>query len=193
MKSLFNLLLCSAFSLASFAQDAAGIYYEGAKIPSSRVLGEKLGNLVGAYFSFGLSAAKRDLQIEGKTSELTIHEKKPEFTIVFSKEEQIDTVFTTEDFFDYLVLVRLKEGKNRKLQNGSYGLTGIQSTLSDKYIIALSVMELGNGKYKVKPREELKKGEYAFYFNIQLPTNETDKDGKPKMKPYNKVYDFTIR
>lgn len=85
----FTFLMVMVFSFITvFAQEGAGansgIFYNGEKVGSSRIIGQRLGNLAGAYFTMGLSGAKRALQIEGKSSDLTIDEKRPAFTVVFS-------------------------------------------------------------------------------------------------------------
>lgn len=84
----------------------------------------------------------------------------------------------------------MKKGKNRKLQNGSYGLSGVESTLSEKYITPLSVEQISQNSFRLVPREELKKGEeYALYFNQK---EEVEEEGEIKSKPFSLVFDFAI-
>lgn len=194
MRRILCFFLSTILFIGLLAQDNGGIYYNGEEIPNSRITGQKLGNLAGAYFSMGLSGAKRNLKIEGKTSMLQIKEKLPSFEVVFIEgDERHGGMFADEDNLDYLVMVKLKGDKNgRKMQTGSYGLTGVESDLSEKKVIALAIDELGNGRYKISPREELEKGEYCFWFNIKVPVGETEDDQELQLKPYNKVFDFTI-
>lgn len=186
------------FSLiTTFAQEGApansGIFYNGEKIGSSRITGQRLGNLAGAYFSFGLSGAKRDLQIEGRSAELTIEEKRPEFTIVFA-ENAMPAVFQNAANVDYLILVKLKQSKKeRKLQNGSYGLTGVESNVSSKYVIPMKVEQLSATTFKFTPKEDLKKGEYGFYFNMPKLSEGEEANAPESSKPFNGVIDFNIK
>ena len=170
------------------SSDVGGIYYNQTRVGYSRITGQRVGNLAGAYFSFGLSGAKRTLQIEGKTATLKITDELPQFKIVFSNNEKSDEVFKSSDMLNYLVLVKLKTGKNeRKLQNGSYGLTGVESSVSKKYIIPLSIEKVGEATYSIIPKEKLSKGEYGFYFNIPKSKNEGEKDNS-----FNGIFDFSI-
>ena len=173
-------------SVKDCSPDVGGIYYNQSKMGYSRIIGQKVGNVAGAYFSFGLSGAKRNLQIEGKSANLKISESLPKFTIVFSDNQKSEVVFLSSEMLDNLVLVKLKSGKNeRKLQNGSYGLTGIESNVSQKYVIPLSIDKIDDSTYSITPKEKLSKGEYGFYFN--LPKSNDDEN-----KSFNGVFDFTI-
>lgn len=172
---------------------ASGIYYGGVKLGTSRITGERLGNLVGAYLTYGLSGAKRDMQIEGKTAEITIDEKRPVFSVVFA-ENSVPAVFQDPANADRLILVKLKQGKKeRKLQNGSYGLSGIESDVASKYIIPMKVEQVSATTFTFTPKEDLKKGEYGFYFKMpKLPKNDVE-NVPESSKPYNCVIDFTIK
>lgn len=185
---LSPLLLMGQESESISSPDVGGIYYNQTRVGYSRITGQRVGNLAGAYFSFGLSGAKRTLQIEGKTATLKISDNLPQFTIVFSDNEKSEEVFKSSEMLNYLVLVKLKTGKNeRKLQNGSYGLTGVESSVAKKYIIPLSIEKVGESTYSIIPKEKLSKGEYGFYFNIPKSKGEEEKDNS-----FNGVFDFSI-
>lgn len=198
MLKRFSLILVMMVSLMTvFAQEDSsakpGIFYNGEKVGSSRITGQRLGNLAGAYLTLGLSGAKRDLQIEGKTAELTIKEKRPVFTVIFA-ENAIPAVFQNADNADYLILVKLKQGKNdRKLQTGSYGLTGVESNVASKYVMPMKVERLSENVFTFTPKEDLKKGEYGFYFNLPKLSEEEEPNAPESAKPYNGVIDFNIK
>lgn len=180
----------------------AGIFYNDRKVKYSRILKQKLGGFVKAYFTLGLSAVKRDLVIEGKTSGLDISEKRPEFTICFGGDNSQEHYFNDESCLANLIMVKLKKGgKTRKMQNGSYGLTGVESTLADKYMIMLDIEPKGNGSYSITPKEKLDEGEYCFYFYFpEKKKDEKDKGKEEKNEEeteeskntIERVYDFTI-
>lgn len=193
MKILFSLiilfcplLLMGQESESITSPDVGGIYYNQTRVGYSRITGQRIGNLAGAYFSFGLSGAKRTLQIEGKTAMLRITDNLPQFTIVFSNNEKSEVYFKSSKMLNNLVLVKLKSGKNeRKLQNGSYGLTGVESSVSKKYVIPLSIEKVDESTYSIIPKEKLSKGEYGFYFNTPKSKDEEDSS-------FNVVFDFSI-
>jgi len=181
--------------------NSPGIYFNGNRMTYARITGQKLGNFVGAYFSLGLSGVKRDMRIEGKTSTLKITDKQPKFTIRFGYGSTTEPYFNDEKYIKHIVLVKLKSGgKERKMQTGSYGLSGVESSLSNKYVIAISVEPIGDGTYTIIPREDLKEGEYCFYFNIpkkkkDKKDNDSEDEAKEEKDSENEfkgVYDFTI-
>ncbi len=185
-------LIISCMAANAQTDKPAGIYLGDTKLKTSRITGQRLGNLAGAYFTMGLSGAKRDLIIEGPSASTHIKDTKPEFKIVFSADSSaLQYVFNDPAYVENILLVRLKKGKNRKMQNGSYGLTGVESNLSDKYIIPLDVEQISETEFTLTPREDLKKNEeYAFYFNIK----EADEDSPEpkKTKPFSMVFDFAV-
>lgn len=195
MRKYLILFICCVFALCSYSQNIAGIFYNDALIPHSRVTGQRIGNLAGAYFSMGLSGAKRNIQIEGETSDLVITEKQPTFKVAFNQEfTKYGAIFSDIENMDYLVLVSVKKGKNkRQLQTGSYGLTGIESNLSDKKIIPLNIDENEDGTFSITPKKELKPGEYVFWFTKKLLDGDQIEGQEPKTKPYNYVFDFTVK
>ena len=97
---------------------------------------------------------------------MVIKEKRPQFIIKF--ESKNDRIYSKSENMEYIVLVSLqKKGSSRRLRTGKYGLiAGIQTNISEKEIIPISIEESEEeiGKFLVKPKEDLKKGEYAFYY-----------------------------
>lgn len=78
----------------------------------------------------------------------------------------------------------MHEKKNSRLiRTGKYGLAaGVQTGLLTDDIIPISIDDSEDEKYTyfVKPKSELKKGEYGFIYVYNG-------------KPVSKVYDFTIK
>ena len=144
----------------------AQVYYNEEKLGTSRIQGERIGNLLGAYMTVGLSPVNTSKIIEGKRAEIVIKEKNPQFIIRFRSKK--DRIFMRSENIEYMVLVSLQEkGSTRRLRTGKYGLiSGIQTNISEKEIIPISIdeSEEEEGAYVVKPREKLVKGEYAFYY-----------------------------
>ena len=160
----------------------AQVYYNGEKLGTSRIQGERIGNLFGAFMTIGLSPANTSKIIEGKQAELVIKDKRPLFVIKF--ESKNDHIYMKSENMEYIVLTSLqKKGSSRRLRTGKYGLiAGIQTNISEKEIIPISIEESEeeNGVFLVKPKEELKKGEDAFYYI------------RDDIEPKN-VYDFSVK
>ena len=173
---LFVFLLACQYS---FSQ----VYYNDGDndiiLPTSRITGNKVGNVVGAYFTLGLSAANSNKIIEGDHSELEIDNKRPTFDIHF-KNDNLNGYDMNN-----IVLVKVHKKKNsRNLRTGKYGLiAGVQNGVNQDDIIPINV-EKENGVIVISPKSKLKKGEYCFYYVGQVP-NDVDKA--------NVVYDFMIK
>lgn len=170
--------------LAVIAVDAnSQVFYNGEKLGNSRIQGSKVGNIAGAYFTLGLSSAKSNKVVEGETSGLDIKDKRPVFTILFSESAR-DSVFMDKENMDKIVLVKMHEKKNSRLiRTGKYGLAaGVQKGLLADDIIPISIddSEKEEYTYSIRPKSELKKGEYGFIYVLNG-------------KPVSKVYDFTIK
>lgn len=185
MKKILLLLIATLSFAHLHSQEDSGIYYNGDKLGYSRVIGKNVGNLAGAYFTLGLSAAKSNKVIEGESAELEIEKGKPEFEIIFGEDNQTDYIFTDEKNMDNILLIQLLEKKNnRNLRTGKYGLTGVKIGVDEKYVIPLAIEKIEPNKYKVHPKKKLGKGEYCFYY-MGKPQNEED--------TFNGVFDFSIK
>ena len=177
MKKLLSILVLLFLSIEASAQ----IYYNGEKLNYSKIQGNRVGNVVGAYFTIGISSAKSYKLIEGDTSGTDITDKRPEFKFTFASKK--DSLFADKNNFDGFVLVQLiVKKKMRRLITGKYGISGVQVKISEDIIQPFSVDEdeTDENTFIVRPKKELEPGEYAFFYM---------KD-KPEV---NKVYDFTIK
>ena len=187
-KFLFLLLISLSLSLQTNAQqNDTGIYYNDKAITFSRITGKKIGNVAGAYFTFGLSSAKAKINIEGSNSENTVASTKPTFVFKFGDKNPITgDLFANEENVTRSLLVKIKiKGKQRSIIAGKYGLTQIKTNVDSKDIIALKLESKGNGIYEVTPREALEDGEeYAFYYRQK----EEDKNA-----PFYGVFDFVVQ
>lgn len=184
MKKILFLLIVF-ISCSANAQNKCGIYYNSDKIGYSRIVGKKVGNIAGAYFTLGLSAANSNKVIEGESAETKIKETKPVFTVHFGDDQQTGYLFTNPANIDNILLLKLyKKKKSRNLRTGKYGLTGVKTGVDEKDIQPLHIEKLDDNSYQIYPREELEKGEYAFYYIGDIP------EGKD---PFNGVFDFSVK
>lgn len=177
-----KIILSVLFAMVMVVANAQ-IFYKGEKLGNSRIQGNKVGNIAGAYFTLGLSSAKSNKVVEGSTSGFDIKEKRPVFSFIFSENAK-DSLFMYKEKMDYIVLVKMHKKKNSRLiRTGKYGLAaGVQTGLSADDIIAISIEESEdeNGTLLIKPKSDLEEGEYGFVYN---------ENGKPT----GKVFDFSIK
>lgn len=57
----------------------------------------------------------------------------------------------------------------------------------------MKVERLSENVFTFTPKEDLKKGEYGFYFNIPKLSEEEEPNAPESAKPYNGVIDFNIK
>lgn len=184
MRKFLLLIACVAMLGTAMAQDSTGIHYNNTKIGYSRIISKKVGNIAGAYLTFGLSSANSSKVIEGSSSGISIKETQPEFTITFGEDKITGYIFSNERNIDNLLLVQLhkKKGK-RELITGKYGLAGVQMGVDEKDVMPLGIERIGENKIKVHPKKPLKKGEYCFHYIGVAPSEES---------VFNGVFDFSI-
>ena len=173
---IFILLFVCQYSFSQVFYNDKG---NDIKLPTSRISGNKVGNVVGAYLSLGLSAANSNKVIAGEQSELKIKNKKPTFDIHF-KSENLNGYDVNN-----IVLVKIYEKKNsRNLRTGKYGLiAGVQYGINQDDIIPINI-EKENDIIIISPKSKLKKGQYCFYYVGQIPDD---------VEKVNVVYDFMIK
>ncbi len=180
MKKYLLAVILFAISLSASSQ----VFYNGEKLYSSRITGKKIGNLLGAYVTAGISSAKQSIMIEGETSENSIAERRPTFILKFG--ESKDSIFMDRANMDKVVMVKLYPKKKvRQLRVGKYGLVaGVQTNIGTEDMIPLRIEEdEDNGNiFNVRPKEDLEDGEYCFYYTDKQLENMA-----------NKVFDFSIK
>lgn len=181
-KILFLLIVINACSL--YGQNTAGIYYQGNKIEYSRIGGKKIGNIAGAYFTLGLSSVKSNIVIEGKSASTKIKERNPSFDIYIGSDNITEYIFESPANLRDITLVILRSKKNsRNIRTGKYGLTGVSIGLDENDIQPILIEKITENHYKVAPKEDLNKGEYAFYYLGKAPEGKIE---------FNGVFDFKI-
>lgn len=182
-KLLLLLVICVGCNFAN-AQEKSGIYYDSNKVEYSRVIGKKVENLAGAYFTLGLSSAKSSLKIEGKTAEMKIEERQPSFDVYIGDDALTEYIFENSANLDNMVIVSIHtKKKSRSIRTGKYGLTGVSVGLDEEDVQPIRIEKVTENHYRILLRERLKKGEYAFYYTGEVP------EGKNQ---FNGVFDFKI-
>ena len=183
MKKILILCLFVVLSIFLDAQTNIGIYYIS---DTDLIKGSKTDNIVGAYFTLGISSAKANNVVEGKESELVLKNKKPSFRFVFGEDNLTKYIFSNIANIDNVVLVKLhKKGNSRHLRTGKYGtVSGVEKGLSDKDVFPINIEELNDSTLVITPKGHLKKGEYCFYYTGDIPKT---------INKYKSVFDFSIK
>ena len=57
----------------------------------------------------------------------------------------------------------------------------------------MNVEQVSTNTFTFTPKEDLKKGEYGFYFNMPKLSEEEAENAPESAKPYNAVIDFNIK
>lgn len=180
MKKVITMILL-AVSLTANSQ----VFYNGQKLYTSQIKGKKLGNLLGAYVTAGISSAKQSLIIDGETSETVINEQRPVFKFKFGSSR--DSIFMDKANMDKIIMIKIYPKKKiRQLRVGKYGLVaGVQTEVGvsdDAISLRIEEDEDNDNTFSVRPKEDLEDGEYCFYY--------TDKQLAKKV---NRLYDFSIK
>ncbi|NDV83623.1 hypothetical protein [Bacteroides sp. 51] len=184
MKKILFLMAILSICLKTYSQQT-GIFYKDEKVGYSRIIGNNVGNIVGASLTFGISSAKSNKVIEGDMAELEIEEAKPEFSIIFGEDKQTGYIFSNSKNLDEIVLVKLHVKKgSRNLRSGKYGLSGVKTGVDEKDIIPIAIDKVDDNTYNIHPKKKLEKGEYCFFY-VGKPQNEEN--------PFNGVFDFSIK
>lgn len=184
MKRILLFIAVFNFTIVMYSQQKSGIYYNDKKLGYSRIIGKNVGNIAGAYFTFGLSSAKSNKVIEGETSCTEISDTQPSFIFVFGEDKLTGEIFTNSRNMNNIVLLKLhdKKGK-RNLRTGKYGLSGVKTGIDEKDVLPINIEVLSDSVLSVYPKNKLNKGEYCFYYiGDEIKENE-----------FNGVFDFTIK
>lgn len=172
----------------------SGVFYKKndklLKIEPSVFSGTKT-NALGAAFSYGIASTKIKSYINKKSSSNVIDSKNSTFIFQFDDKKKNDLGnnnwwFKTASSPNEFALTKLKQRKNRReLITGKVG--GItfsnQMGVDSKNSIELLITDLGNGRYEVKPKNNLEPGEYCFFYQGTIP-----------MGGYNNqsIFDFSV-
>lgn len=184
MKKLSFFVLIFSICLNMYSQET-GIFYNNEKVGYSRIIGNNVGNIVGASLTLGISSAKSNKVIEGDAAELEIEEGKPNFSIKFGEDKQTGYIFTDPKNLDEILLLKLHVKKgSRNLRSGKYGLGGVKTGVDEKDIIPIAIEKINDNEFSIHPKKKLEKGEYCFYYTGRAQNEDNT---------FNGVFDFSVK
>ncbi len=131
--------------------------------------GEKMGGFFKSGMTVGLAKVHYKVAVPGGQAALRIQELRPTFYFYFDVKAGsfgnsggIGGGPSNPDDFS---LARLEEKKDhREVVVGQMGITGGSTGLRSKDTVPFDAQNVRPGEYKVVPKEDLKPGEYCFFF-----------------------------
>lgn len=157
----------------------------------------KVTNMLGYALLGGMSALKVKAVLPGKGATTRIRPGRPSFLLCA---EAVDAQPTQAGGMGYvgpsvrasapaeLRLVRFDvAGDQREVPLSAMSITGPKTGAVDKSIVRFSVEELGPGRYRMTPQQDLAAGEYGFMRTV----GNTGMAGGKKAAQ-ERVYDFAV-
>jgi hypothetical protein len=131
--------------------------------------GERTGGMFKMAMTGGIAKAKYKMSIPGREASLRVQEPRPTFYFYFATTAgAMGQGPTSPNDFS---LVKLDKKKDRReVVVGRAGITGVSSGVSSDAAVAFDAESVSAGIYKVVPKEDLKPGEYAFFFATSAQT-----------------------
>lgn len=134
--------------------------------------GSKINPLMGSL-TLGIKKTKYKAKVRGKSANLQTSNSSPTFYFVFNPEYKRSGATMAGLFWgmpatspaEFLMVEMQVKKRSRRAVLGEYGTwTGMSLGARDKDIREYSFKKIKSGIYKVTPKQNLKVGEYCFYF-----------------------------
>ncbi len=135
------------------------------ELESNAVTGGRTAGMAGTKLTYGIWMSKEKVKIPGSSANLIVKEPQPVFYFYLNPK---DRTMTTIKYFPASVnqfqMVKFDvHGKSREIavnkSNSYYSKTGIP----DDNLVEFNYEKVGDGIFKVTPKQVLKSGEYGFY------------------------------
>lgn len=153
-----------------------GIYLfendEMKQIEPSIFSGSKMNPLM-STLTYGVKKTKYKAKVRGKSANLQTSDSSPIFYFVFNPEYKRSGATMAGLFWgmpatspaEFLLVEMQVKDNSRRAVLGEFGVwTGVSMGARDKDVREYSFEKIKPGIYKVTPKENLKAGEYCFYF-----------------------------
>ena len=135
------------------------------ELESNAVTGGRVAGMAGTALTYGLWMSKNKVKIPGSTANLQIKEPQPVFYFYLNpKDRTMQAVKYFPASVNQFQMIKFDvKGKSREIavgkSNSYYSKTGIP----DNNLVEFNYEKVGDGIYKVTPKQVLKAGEYGFY------------------------------
>lgn len=123
------------------------------------------GGFTAAVTPFGLGKVKTKANLPGTSANLQIKDSNPTFYFYLDATSGgLNTASGVPSVPTEFVLIRFNvRSDNREVTIAKSNQWGSKGGLSDEYVVPFNAENMGNGIFKIKLNNDLKKGEYAFY------------------------------
>jgi hypothetical protein len=125
----------------------------------------RTGGVFTNSITYGITKIKQKANLPGRNAELQIPRTRPIFYFYLDATTgglNISSGIPADP--NEFMLVRFNQrDDNREVTISKQNAFGGKGGLSDEYVVPFDSEDLGNGIFRVTPRTELKKGEYAFF------------------------------
>ncbi len=194
--------LALVLQAAAPAECAVGVHLEtieGANValPDRLTDHRKVTNLLGYALLGGMSALKVKTVLPGKAATIRTRAARPTFLLCSEVAEAQPTAAGGMGYVGpsarasaprELRLVRFEvAGDQREVPLSAVSITGQKTGAIDRSTVRFSVEELGSGRYRMTPQQDLTPGEYGF---MKTVGNTSMAGGKKAAQ--ERVYDFAI-
>jgi hypothetical protein len=131
--------------------------------------GEKTGGLFKMAMTSGIAKMKMKLVVRGARASLRVAEKRPTFYFYFGEKANAfssssSLAATPSGPNDFALATMQKKKGERQLIVGQAGAFGASSGMRSKDTLPLDAQTIRPGVYKVQPHDELRPGEYGFFY-----------------------------
>ncbi|MEO8769981.1 MAG: hypothetical protein ABI402_07845 [Ferruginibacter sp.] len=143
------------------------------------------GQAMASRFTYGLAKSSATVQINGEEANVKI-KTGSDFYFYFEPTEQPNLAnwwFTKASSPNEFTLIKLKQKRNnREFTKGKSDSYTYQTGIDEDQKIQFDFEEVKPGIFKVKPKSNLKEGEYCFIYSASVPSQYSN----------DKVFDFSV-
>tara|TARA_B110000091_G_C13673576_1_gene414816 strand:- start:68 stop:850 length:783 start_codon:yes stop_codon:yes gene_type:complete len=147
---------------------------------------------LGAALTYGIVSVKTKSYVNNKSSSNVLDEGNSYFIFQFDNKDKNNLGsgnwwFKAASSPNEFALTKLKQKKNRReLVIGKINAITASSQMGvdTKKAIQFDIENLGNGKYRVKPKNTLEKGEYCFFYQGTIPMGGFNNQS---------IFDFSVK
>jgi hypothetical protein len=148
----------------------------------------RTGGVLTNSITYGISKVKVKANLPNPAARLQLKLARPVFYFYLdSKSGGLNTMSGIPSTPNEFTLIRFNvRSDNREVTIGKTNVFGSKGGLSDEYVVAFDIEDMGGGVFKVTPKNDLKNGEYGFYLVNSGNSNTSSAVG-------SKFFDFGIK
>lgn len=121
--------------------------------------------------TYGIAKSKIRAIVRGKSANMQVSSRRPEFYFVFSREFSNPGAvmsgfggYSATSPNEFMMIAMVVKGNSREATVGEFGAFSSSTGVADKEIREYSFEKIKPGLYKVVPKTDLTPGEYCFFY-----------------------------